>query len=154
MKSSLSLDFKRAVWLQCNHLIKEKLQYCRLQLKEQLESLASESKSTAGDKHETGRAMAQLEVEMIAAQLAAAEKLLNTIHIIKTTPVDEVGLGALVTTDKGIFYFGISIGKVNLEGTDYFIVSAGSPIGKVMMGKKAGDTFLINGQKSTIVKVE
>ena len=138
----------------CRQYVTERIDLLRSQITAAQSSANSETKSSAGDKHETGRAMAQLEVEMIAAQLADAEKLLHTIHLIKTTPVDEVGLGALVTTDKGIFYFGISIGKVNLEGIDYFIVSAGSPIGKVMMGKKAGDTFLLSGQKSTIVKVE
>ena len=40
------------------------------------ESLDSESKSSAGDKHETGRAMAQLEMEKLGGQYESARKLL------------------------------------------------------------------------------
>ncbi|MWD30855.1 3-oxoacyl-ACP synthase, partial [Aquicoccus sp. SCR17] len=39
------------------------------------ESLNSETKSSAGDKHETGRAMVQLEQEKLAQQLVELDRL-------------------------------------------------------------------------------
>ncbi len=44
-------------------------------LNDALDSTANETKSTAGDKHETGRAMAQLEQEKIGSQIAEITKL-------------------------------------------------------------------------------
>jgi hypothetical protein len=43
------------------------------------ESLDDETKSSAGDKYETGRAMLQLDIEKSSVQLAEAEKLQKRI---------------------------------------------------------------------------
>lgn len=65
------------------------------------ESLLEESKNTSGDKHETGRAMLQIDRENAGKQLLEIEKLiqlLDRIDVNATT--DYVRLGSLVTTDK------------------------------------------------------
>ena len=61
---------KDLLFAHCQHYIKAK----QLLLEKQKEALqlalTSESKSSAGDKHETGRAMIQLEREKLGNQIA------------------------------------------------------------------------------------
>ncbi len=114
-----------------------------------------ETKSSAGDKYETGRAMMQLEIEKQSVQLAEAMKLkhvLSQINPEKTT--DTIQSGSLVYTDQGNFYISISAGKLDLEGMTYFAVSPVSPIGALLIGKKSGDAILLNGKTFTIRKIE
>jgi transcription elongation GreA/GreB family factor len=114
-----------------------------------------ETKSSAGDKYETGRAMMQLEIEKQSVQLAEAMKLkhvLSQINPEKTT--DTIQSGSLVFTDQGNFYISISAGKLDLEGMTYFAVSPVSPIGTLLIGKKSGETIILNVKTFTIRKIE
>jgi len=75
------------------------------------ESLSSETKSSAGDKHETGRAMLQLEREKLGQQLLEVERMaiiLSRISISLKT--NAVVLGSLVKTSKRDYFLAISAG--------------------------------------------
>jgi len=109
------------------------------------ESANSESKSSAGDKYETGRAMAQLERDRHAQLLAEAKKIeqeLSRLVIDKT--YDTVQPGSLVTTDRGAFFISISAGKLTVDGKEYFAVSPASPLAMALAGRKTGDSALFN----------
>jgi hypothetical protein len=114
-----------------------------------------DTKSSAGDKYETGREMAQQETDRNMAQLTEANKLkisLNTInpgHL--ATQVDN---GALVITNNGSFYLAISAGALVVNGASYFAISLASPIGIKMRGLKAGDRFNLNGKDYIINSVQ
>jgi transcription elongation GreA/GreB family factor len=138
----------------CHNHTRDRMTAIRSQIEDAQASANAETKSSAGDKHETGRAMAQLEVEMSSSQLAEADKVLQTLSAIKTVPVQQAGPGALVTTDKGIFFIAISIGKVFLDGVVYYIVSAESPVGQSLRGRKRGDQFTWNGQPCEVLNVQ
>ncbi len=118
------------------------------------ESANGDSKSSAGDKHETGRAMAQLEQEKSAKQLRDALgsiELLKRIDPNSVTP--HVVTGSLVTTDEGIYYISIAAGKIMLAGKEYFAVSPSSPIGKKLLGLSVGSTIELNGRKMKILQI-
>ncbi len=91
---------KIAAYEYCVQFIDERLKRAQLQIKELEDALTSETKSSAGDKHETGRAMIQLEREKLGQQLAELEK---TQQLLSKVPRDRdtrtVGLGNLVITD-------------------------------------------------------
>ncbi|NEU66064.1 GreA/GreB family elongation factor [Spirosoma agri] len=109
------------------------------------ESANSESKSSAGDKYETGRAMAQIERDRYAHQLdvaLAVEQELTRINSEKEYTV--VQPGSLVTTNRGMFFISISAGKLNIDGKDVFAISPASPIGSALAGRRAGETVLFN----------
>ena len=66
-------------------LLEKRSQEIRKEMDTAQQSANSETKSTAGDKHETARAMAQLEVEMLSKQLEEVNKSiaqLKRIHIL------------------------------------------------------------------------
>jgi len=114
-----------------------------------------ETKSSAGDKYETGRAMMQLEIEKQSVQLGEAMKLKQVLSLINPEKTsDTVQSGSLVVTDQGNFYISISAGKLDVEGITYFAVSPVSPIGALLMGKKSGEAIQLNGKSFTIRKIE
>ena len=141
-------------------------QYCVQWAQEKIDSIQSaitsaqdaantETKSTAGDKHDTARAMMQLDVEQKSKQLAAAQK--NKMALAQFTPESgskKISLGSLVSTTSGIYYISISVGKIEIDQQVVFAVSPVSPIAKAMQGLKTQDEFNFNGRQFTINGVE
>ena len=115
----------------------------------------AETKSSAGDKYETGRAMAQREVDMLGHQLKEAEKLhLKLKGLSNVRSEGKVIPGSLVNTSSGDFYIAISMGLVTRDQMEYFIVSSDSPIGRELLGKRKGDSFVWNSRSGTILSIE
>lgn len=118
------------------------------------ESANSETKSSAGDKYETGRAMAQLERDRHAQLLADAQRMLADLEKINPDATSLIVVpGSLVQTARGSFYISISAGKLTVDGADYFAVSAASPIGALLLGKRAGDAVVFNRMNYTVLSV-
>ncbi len=121
------------------------------------ESRDNDSKSSAGDKHETSRAMAQIELDKLEVQLA---KMIVTRNILvginsqrpkqKVVPM-AVGIGSLVTTNQGNYFISIGIGKVEIDSSVYFAISLDSPIGEVLKGKVVGNQVVFQG-KTFVIK--
>lgn len=117
------------------------------------ESLSGETKSTAGDKHETGRAMAHLEQEKCAKQLAEAEIQLRYIQSLNAVEKEIIGPGTLIQTDQAYFLVALGYGMVKMDGQNVFCISTAAPIYGQLQGKKAGDHVEFNGKKQQILKV-
>lgn len=119
------------------------------------ESSNSETKSSAGDKYETGREMANQERDRHAAQLHEAQQLLAALQKINPElPSDTVRTGALVATSLGLFYLSIGAGKLTTaEGQEFLAVSPGAPVMAVLSGKRAGEEVVFNGKKVTVLSV-
>ena len=116
--------------------------------------MSSETKSSAGDKHETGRAMLQLEMEKAGQQLAAVQQMQQTLAKINTLSSSaNIALGSVIKTSSACYFLSISAGKLKDKETVYFAISSSSPIGKLLVGKKAEDTFTWNGKEITIDSV-
>ena len=117
-------------------------------------SLASETKSSAGDKHETGRAMLQLEMEKASQQLAGLNEMkmvLNRINLNES--LINVKLGSLVMTTQGNYFLSVSAGKITYLGKIYYAISLGSPIGKLLLGKAEGSNLDLNGKSFKIIEI-
>lgn len=116
--------------------------------------MVSESKSTAGDKHETGRAMAQLEQEKLGRQVLSARELKQAIAQINgDEKCDTIQFGSLVKASNGVFFFSVGIGKLVVENESFFCLTMTSPLGNVLSGKSAGESIQFNGKKISIEEV-
>jgi transcription elongation GreA/GreB family factor len=106
------------------------------------ESQNNETKSSAGDKYETGRAMIQQEQDKNQSQLSNALALKHTLEKLNLTKeYNKVEPGAIVLTNQGDYFLSIGSGKIDLNGALYYAISQGSPIGQLLLNKKAGDTI-------------
>jgi transcription elongation GreA/GreB family factor len=145
---------KQVLHQQCLDIAEERIQSVRQIMKETQSAANNETKSSSGDKHETGRAMAQLEIEKLANQLRELQNTKQKLtQINPNISSDKVLLGSVIYTDHGNFYLAASIGKLEIEDQQFFVVSAASPIGKLLIGKKAGENFLLNGKAYSITAV-
>lgn len=119
------------------------------------ESISNETKSTAGDKYETARAMLHIEQENVMKQLINAQNQKHELTAIDTTLVSTiVRHGSLVTTNYGVFFIATAMGKIVVDEMSIVTLSKISPLGKMLMGKKDNDIVLFDNRKYEIKKVE
>lgn len=154
MTVSSSLSDKEGLLSHLKSIIEARIAEAKEAIEATVESRDSDSKSTAGDKHEVGRAMIQIELDNQSAQLAKNKKLLEQLELIKLDRAcDEVGFGNLVKTNSGNYFISIGIGQVELDEDRYFVISRESPIGRAMEGKKVNDEFSFNERVFTILAI-
>ncbi len=148
------MNIKEQLYNECVVFVENRFQTIQNTINEIQVSLTSETKSSAGDKHETGRAMLQLEREKAGNQLAEIQKtreLLSKVNISKTSKI--VGLGSLVYTSNSNYFIAISAGAIKVNDDLFFAISSNTPIGQLLMGKTVGDTIVFRNQKFTIETV-
>lgn len=138
----------------CLELVEQRIANAKQAMNAAQESANTEGKSSAGDKYETGRAMAQIERDKAAQQLNEAMMLKNALNrIIIQSSGDQVSLGSVVKTDKNHFFIAISMGKQRVTDTDYFVVAPTTPIGQLLMRLKVGNQFSFVNQIHTIKEI-
>lgn len=146
--------FKIKLHQHCIDIVEQQLKGIIDALKDAQDGANNETKSSAGDKHETGRAMAQLETEKLTVQLSEANKLKTLFQKIDNTQQSNTALtGSLIKTNKGLFYLTVGLGKVAIENEIVFVISTASPIGKLLLNKKEKETFSFNNINYVIEKI-
>lgn len=145
---------KHQIFESFQQFIEEKIESSKLALNQAAESILTETKGSAGDKHETSRAMAQIEVDKAGRILQEALQMRSIYQLLEPdTQRNSCNLGAVVHTNNGIFYLSTGIGRIPV-GTEFvFCVGMKSPIGQAMINKKEGESFQINGKIITIEKI-
>lgn len=135
-------------------LIDKKIIELEVILNETIEATSSDSKSSAGDKHETGVAMAQLEQEKLSKQL---NELLIQKNKIKTLNPEiahvKIGLGTLVETNNGWYYFSIGYGLITINNESIYTLNPNAPLGQAMLGKVTGDNVIFQSKSIQILNV-
>ena len=146
------MSFKTSILTACKQVIHYKITQLNDAISELGES--NDSKSSAGDKHETGRAMLHLEQEKLSKQLQEwnnQNDLIQKIDIFKTQ--NGVGLGSLIETNRGTFFLACNLGKLVIDDQDIIIISLQSPLGEQFLKRGTGDQFNFNNVNYTIVSV-
>lgn len=131
----------------CTAYVDQRIQSAEEAIAAARESANDDTKSSAGDKYETGREMMQQEIDRHKKQLEESRKLkfvLTQMDSGKTTGI--VQNGSLVVTSLGTFYISISKGQITVDNHNYFAVSAASPIGMKLMRQKQGAELEFNGK--------
>ncbi|OIQ27706.1 MAG: 3-oxoacyl-ACP synthase [Bacteroidetes bacterium MedPE-SWsnd-G2] len=138
----------------CQSFIQGRLDVLKNLLSDIEHSLTSETKSSAGDKHETGRAMLQLEREKAGNQLAQLQKealVLQKIDLSQSS--GNVRLGSFVRTSKLNYFIAISAGEITINGEQAYAISPNTPIGKLLLSKSVNDLVEFRNQKFKIIEV-
>lgn len=153
-KITSDLKLKQVLYQLCSDSIEHRFQTIQNTIADIQKSLLSETKSTAGDKHETGRAMLQLEREKAGHQLSEIAKLKESFSKINISKVFEtIGVGSIVFTTQNNYFIAISAGEFVVENDTYYAISPNTPIGKLLLGKTIGDDIIFRDQRFKIEKV-
>jgi hypothetical protein len=147
----LNIEFKHKVVATFIELINSKIALLETELDELKEIGANESKSTAGDKHETALAMVQIEQDRIRTQYADALQILLVFKGINQHSVpNSIQLGSLVHTNKGYFYIAAAAGKIIIDTITVIAISPEAPLGKLLIGKQVSDKVVVNNNEFII----
>ena len=145
---------KDKIYERCREFVAQKILLSQQSIKASQETANSETKSSAGDKYETTRAMMQIEIQNNSKQLAEAQDLQGILNKITfQESYEAVALGSLVKTSEGIFFIAIGMGLIKINEDNYFVVSPSSPIGTLLLRKKVGARFEFNNKGYIILAI-
>ncbi len=151
----MSQELKLQLYKHCLKYVNHQIDIINRALDDAQSAANEETKSSAGDKYETGRAMKQRESELLVRRLNDAHALQKTLHQIDVSKnCDSVKPGALVTTSMGIFFIAISADEVVIDNEEYCLISQESPIGEAMLHCKAGESFRFRERVVKVIAIE
>jgi len=148
------VNLKEQLFLECKDFISKRRLIIEKAISEIETSLQSETKSSAGDKHETGRAMLQLEREKVGNQFAEIDKqiaILSKIDISKTNNI--VSLGSVVFTTEANYFIAVGVGEVKVDNQKFYAVSIKAPISQALLGKRVDDNIVFRDKKFKIINL-
>ena len=140
---------------QCISLLQDRIASITGLIEDAQAASNNDTKSSMGDKYETTREMMQIEINKLQLQLKDAQQMLLAFKTIDAgKKLELVELGACVETDRALFYLAAAVGKVQHASQTVMVVSPVSPIGRMMLGKRAGDAFEMQGTKYQVLAVQ
>lgn len=105
---------------------------------------SNDTKSSMGDKYETGRELLQQEVNNLQLQLNEILKQKDFLKTVLPKPSDKAEKGAIVKTEKGLFFISVSLGEIKIDNQKVICISPESPLAKALNGKQKNEVFSIN----------
>ena len=132
----------------------DKIGVLRKVLADLKETGANETKSTAGDKHETALAMLQIEQANTRAQLKeVSDQKLVLEKINPALSTVTVVNGSLIKTNRGWLYMSTALGKATAKDITVIALSSQSPLGKKLLGLSVGEVAEINNTTYVIEEI-
>jgi len=132
-------------------VVEERIEAIRQQLKSIEEARNNETKSSAGDKYETSRAMMHMEEEKSRVQMTKTNQLRLELKEIDPAEIHQIiKVGSLVHTDSGKYFISVGLGKIKIKEEVVYCISMGSPLGQQLRGKSVGDEILMGGRSIEI----
>lgn len=113
----------------------QRLESAQAELKADLQSA---SKSSAGDKHETSRAMLHLEQEKLSKQAQQWQAQMRVLTSLPSHAMKQVAPGALLQLDGQLFYIGPALGKLVVGNRAVYCLSGGAPLARALQGLQPG----------------
>ena len=149
------MSIKQKLFKQCLEFVNNRANTIEDIISSNQRALQTETKSSAGDKHETGRAMLQLEMEKASQQLSGVYQMKAVLSKINPNKKSEiVHLGSIVETNFENYFLSISAGELNAENKTFYAISVSSPIGRLLLGKTINKKIIFNGKEMIIKKIK
>ncbi len=150
-KTLKTMPSKQIVYKHFFHMIEERIASIQKVLADLKDSAGNETKSTAGDKHEVGLAMLQIEQANIGNQLQDALTKKNALERINPEIKTNIVVnGSLLRTNRGYLFISTALGNADVDGEKVIALSPQSPLGQKLMGLKTGQSAEINGTQYII----
>lgn len=138
---------KLALKQYCEQVLLERIRNTQQAMDEAQAAANNESKSSAGDKYETSRAMSHMEKDMHARQLMAHQQDLHALRSVNIQSIYQTPApGALLKSGNISFFISTGLGKQDVNGETVVFLSATSPLAQQLMRKKVGDEFEFKGK--------
>ncbi|MBN3580853.1 hypothetical protein JYB64_00535 [Algoriphagus aestuarii] len=145
-------EFKSQVFQAAFDLLNQRKTLLESELKSLSQSIHEDTKSSAGDKYETGREMIRQEIGKVENQFKQNQSFLLEMHHLYDTckPLQRVSEGSLLRWGEDWLLISSSIGQVTVEDRKVFLLSKNSPLGQALLGKEKMETVSFRGQSKPI----
>lgn len=149
------MELKHEVISKIKEQLVNRVENARKAMDEAQASANEEGKSSAGDKYETGRAMAQNLRDLNARQFHEALAALEVFEKIAFKPkTGKVEAGSLIQTNEGWFFLGVGLGKMETTTLKNLVsLSISAPLGQAFLGKKPGQEVQFMGKILSILAI-
>ena len=124
--------------------LSEKLFNLKGSLLSLIESRNSDTKSSAGDKFETSREMAQIEISKIEKEIVKTQQLITDL----TSKASQ-----FIITDKGAFLISIPFGKLMVNSSEVFCISNSAPITNQLVNTEISASFKYRGVAYNVLDI-
>ena len=121
-----------------------KLSFLTTNLQQAIVSRNSDTKSSAGDKFETSREMAQIEIHKIENEILKTQQFITDL---------ESKAIQFIITNKGAFLISIPFGKLMVRSTEVFCISNSAPITKQLVNTEISANFEYRGVTYNILDI-
>src|SRR5690554_3585662 len=147
---------QKDLWLKEMHaIIDKRIAQYRQDITAAEESRNTATKSSAGDKHETARALMQNELENLENQLSATLSLKNNLSRIPVSANQEsIAFGSLIKTDQGLFFISVSLGKISLGNHSCYALSPMAPLANRLIDHTIGDSVRFREKTYAILEIQ
>jgi hypothetical protein len=139
----------------CLAMLENKLRTLQHEQSEVRAGASEQGKSTAGDKHETAMAMAQLEQEQ---NQQMQDQVLKQLAVMRQPrwlePKTSGGAGALIETDQGYFFIALALGKIDVAGQAIHTLSMASPLGQQFQNCTLGHQLSMGNQPLRVLSIQ
>ncbi len=147
-------DIKLQIIEKLAALIDSRIEWIKQSIETAKNSRDNETKSSVGDKYETGRAMVQMEIEKTQSLLMKTKHQKDTLTKIDIQKeFKKVEYGSLVETNYGNYFLSIAFGKIEINEISIFCISPISPLGKNIMKKIVGEKIIFQGKEILVQNI-
>lgn len=147
--------FKEKVYQTAISQVKEKINLLTEERRAINEGILEDTKSSAGDKFETGREMMSHDLMTITTQIKQATADLEELYRLQAVKnlTESVQEGSLVSLGDAMYLISISFGALQVEDKKLFLLSKNSPLGEILLGKKKNDQVEFRGKRIQVTEI-
>nr|MBI1231694.1 hypothetical protein [Cytophagales bacterium] len=146
-----SSTLKISLWAKAQETLVAQIKEVQYQLLELQEASDGEDKNSAGDKYEVGREIINQSRELLDKQLESYRRMQNLLKAVSMGDADKVQEGSLVKLPLGFIWVSVPLGKVEMDGVSYQLVSKDSPLIQALWDLKVGEYGTFRDKK---IKIE
>jgi transcription elongation GreA/GreB family factor len=154
MNDDEKLNLKLQLHKLCKKIFLEKELNALTQISDAQDAANSEDKSSAGDKHETSRALSQNTRDLNARILSEIKHDIGIFESIKFNEIcDKVNVGAIVITEDNNFFIAVGCGNIYSDEHQFITLSSKSPLVQALLGKEKGSKIIFNNRSILIKEI-
>lgn len=148
------IELKRTLIAKCIEILESEIRETKKAMDDAQEE-ANSHKGAMESRYDTFKEEAQYKVGAYARKLVLLSKQLSQIQLIKIGITTQAQLGSIVESEEKKYFLVGYLGPepIQVGEEKYFPISISSPIGKMLLNKKAGETVHFNGKIIKIINV-
>ncbi|MCF8369895.1 MAG: hypothetical protein K9G76_12715 [Bacteroidales bacterium] len=146
------MELKEKILSKCKTHLLEMRKGLQLEMEEAQKS--ANEYGAPKDRYDSYRTQLLRKRDMFAQQIVKLDQQIEVLEKVKPGKISEkVEFGSVVITDKQKLFVSTGLGKIEVGGEQYFVISPQVPVYRAMEGLKKNESFVVNGIRSQILEL-